>query len=779
RSESGVEVVERRKGRSVIIRKRKKKEESMPEASPIVERDDDKSVEKTEEIKEIKTTKSEPALGSDTEQVFTESIEEFAETELPSEEELEKAVEVEKVKEEVVEKIKKKGRKLKPKKEEIIDEDTLEELRKAFKTKLPGRKREYLVEDRRSKMRPYSGAQNRGKARAKLRKETTKDAGISQEDSIIAEVIPFPAKPTKKIIKVGESITVGELAKKMGVKAASLIKKLMELGANYTINQSMDPEIVTIVAEEFGFEVTIDKFDEDELLDDQEQEITGEYQPRPPVVTVMGHVDHGKTTLLDTIRKANVVDAETGGITQHIGAYYVSVDSRKVVFIDTPGHEAFTSMRARGAKVTDIVILVVAADDGVMPQTIEAVNHAKAAGVPIIVAINKIDKPESNPDTVRRQLSEIGLVAEEWGGDTIFTEVSAKGNKGIKELLELILLQSDVSDLKAISNKRANGVVIEAELTKGRGPLANVIVNEGTLKVGDFIVAGTTFGKVRALIDDKGNRLESAEPSMPVEVMGISRVPTAGEKFYVVKNEKTAKEIVQYRESKKRQQLPASTSKLSLEDLFDSIEKEKIKELLLVIKADTQGSVEAIREAVLRLGTEKCRVKVVHSGVGAINETDVSLASASNAIVLGFNVRPDAKALDGAAKEGVSLELHPIIYDAVDRIKKAMEGLLEPVIKEKVVAHAEVKATFSISKIGTIAGCSVTDGKITRSDNVRVVRDGVVIFEGKLSSLKRFKDDVREVQSGFECGIGIESFNDIKVGDILELYTLEEIKQEL
>jgi len=667
RSESGVEVVERRKGRSVIIRKRKKKEESMPEASPIIERDDDKSVEKTEltsqlrdaiekpeEIKEIKTTKSEPALGSDTEQVFTESIEEFAETELPSEEELEKAVEVEKVKEEVVEKIKKKGRKLKPKKEEIIDEDTLEELRKAFKTKLPGRKREYLVEDRRSKMRPYSGAQNRGKARAKLRKETTKDAGISQEDSIIAEVIPFPAKPTKKIIKVGESITVGELAKKMGVKAASLIKKLMELGANYTINQSMDPEIVTIVAEEFGFEVTIDKFDEDELLDDQEQEITGEYQPRPPVVTVMGHVDHGKTTLLDTIRKANVVDAETGGITQHIGAYYVSVDSRKVVFIDTPGHEAFTSMRARGAKVTDIVILVVAADDGVMPQTIEAVNHAKAAGVPIIVAINKIDKPESNPDTVRRQLSEIGLVAEEWGGDTIFTEVSAKGNKGIKELLELILLQSDVSDLKAISNKRANGVVIEAELTKGRGPLANVIVNEGTLKVGDFIVAGTTFGKVRALIDDKGNRLESAEPSMPVEVMGISRVPTAGEKFYVVKNEKTAKEIVQYRESKKRQQLPASTSKLSLEDLFDSIEKEKIKELLLVIKADTQGSVEAIREAVLRLGTEKCRVKVVHSGVGAINETDVSLASASNAIVLGFNVRPDTKALDGAAKEGLS-----------------------------------------------------------------------------------------------------------------------------
>jgi len=793
RSESGVEVVERRKGRSVIIRKKKRKEEPNSEDVPVVEKSDEEPIEKAEftdqlpeiiekpeDVKEAKKTKPEPILSHDTEKAVTETTGKIDRSEILPEDQIEKTDELEKVKEKVeLEKVKKKGRKLKPKKEEIIDEDTLEELRKAFKTKLPGRKKEYLVEDRRSRIRPYSTAQNRDKATAKVRKEFTKSAAISREDSITGEVIPFPTQPTKRIIKISESITVGELAKKMGLKAAKLIKKLIELGANYTINQSIDQETVAIAADEFGFEVALDKFEEQELLTDADNEQIGEYLPRPPVVTVMGHVDHGKTTLLDTIRKSNVVDEESGGITQHIGAYYVSVDSRKVVFVDTPGHEAFTSMRARGAKVTDIVILVVAADDGVMPQTTEAVNHAKAAGVPIIVAINKIDKPESNPDTVRRQLSEIGLVPEEWGGDIMFAEVSAKGNKGIEELLELILLQADVLELKAMPEKKANGVVIEAELSKGRGPLATVIISEGTLRVGDFLVAGTTSGKVRALVDDNGNRLESGGPSMPVEIMGLSRVPTAGERFYVVKNEKTAKEIVNYREGKERQRLTASTRKLSLEDLFESIEKEEIKELLLVIKADTQGSVEAIKEAVLKLGTEKCRVRVVHPGVGGINETDVILASASNAIVLGFNVRPDAKAMSAAEQEGVSLELHKIIYDAVDRIKKAMEGLLEPVIKERIAAHADVKATFNISKIGTIAGCAVTDGKITRSDNVRVVRDGIGIFEGELSSLKRFKDDVREVQAGFECGIGIENFNDIKVGDTLELYTLEEIKQEL
>ncbi|MBI4228293.1 MAG: translation initiation factor IF-2 [Deltaproteobacteria bacterium] len=682
-------------------------------------------------------------------------------------------------KEDEEEKVKKKGRKIKPKREEIIDEDTLEELRRAFKTKLPGRKREYLVEDRRSRVRSVQGGLQREKPSLRIRKDYAKNTEPGKYEAPSAEIIPFPTKRIKKNIKLGDAITVGELAKKMGVKVGEVIKRLMELGAKYTVNQSIDHKTATIVAEELGFEVTVDKFEEDELLYENDQEVKGEYVTRPPIVTVMGHVDHGKTTLLDTIRKTNVVGEEMGGITQHIGAYCVGVDERKVVFVDTPGHEAFTAMRARGANVTDIVVLVVAADDGVMPQTIEAVNHAKAAGVPIIVAINKVDKPESNPEMVKRQLSDTGLIPEEWGGDTLFAEISAKNNIGIKELLELVLLQADVMELKAIKDKRANGIVIEAELSKGRGPLATIIVNEGTIKVGDFIVAGTTYGRVRALIDDKGNREDSAGPSLPVEIMGLSAVPGAGERLYVVKDERIAKELVTHREIKERQRLTASRRRLSLEDLFESIQKEEVKELLLIIKADTQGSVEAIKDAVSKLSTDKCRVNVVHSGAGAINETDVTLAVASNAIVLGFNVRPDVKALSVAEKEGVSIELHTIIYDAVDRIKKAMEGLLEPVIKERILAHAEVKATFSISKIGTIAGCIVTDGKVSRGNRVRIVREGVLVYDGKISSLKRFKDDVREVQTGFECGIGIENFNDIKVADTLEFYDLEEIKQEL
>jgi translation initiation factor IF-2 len=455
------------------------------------------------------------------------------------------------------------------------------------------------------------------------------------------------------------------------------------------------------------------------------------------------------------------------------------VDGRKIVFIDTPGHEAFTAMRARGAQVTDIVILVVAADDGVMPQTTEAVNHAKAAEVPLVVAVNKIDKPDANIERVKRQLSELGLVPEEWGGDTLFAEVSAKKKTGINELLELVLLQADILELKANPEKRANGVVIEAELDKGRGPVVTVVVKEGTLRIGDCLVAERTYGRVRALIDDKGNRIEEAGPSIPVEIMGLSGVPSAGEHFYVVRDEKTAKEIVSHRETKERERIAAKKTKLSLEDLFASLEKGEIKELPLVIKADTQGSVEALKEAITKLSTEKCRVKVVHAGVGAINETDITLASASNAVVVGFNVRPDTKALEASERESVSLELHTIIYDAVDRIKKAMEGLLEPVIKEKIVGSAEVKATFHVSKMGTIAGCLVTSGKVVRGHDIRVVRDGVVIFEGRISSLKRFKDDAREVQNGYECGIGIENFNDIKVGDKFEVYTFEEIKQKL
>jgi len=794
RSESGEEVFERRKGRSVILRKKKKAGEPDVRAAQLIEEGVGKAVDKTPAETQLITPEE---VSEETREIETEIIEEqpIPESEAGREtipEQIEvQGLRIEEAKEEAKrpegvgekeveeEKVKKKGRKVKPKREEIIDEDTLEELRRAFKTKLPGRKREYLVEDRRSRVRPLQGSLQREKPSLRIRKDYAKDIESGKFEAPSAEIIPFPRKPIKKSIKLGDTITVGGLAKKMGVKVGEVIKRLMDLGAKYTVNQSIDHETAAIVAEELGFEVTVDKFEEDELLFESDQEVKGEYVPRPPIVTVMGHVDHGKTTLLDTIRKANVVAEEMGGITQHIGAYCVSVDERKVVFVDTPGHEAFTAMRARGANVTDIVILVVAADDGVMPQTVEAVNHARAAGVPIIVAINKVDKPESNPDMVKRQLSDIGLIPEEWGGDTLFAEISAKTNVGIKELLELVLLQADVMELKAIEDKRAIGAVIEAELSKGRGPLATIIVNEGTIRVGDYVIAGTTYGRVRALIDDKGNREDSAGPSLPVEVMGLSGVPSAGERLYVVKDEKTAKELVTHREIKERQRLTASKRKLSLEDLFESIQKEEVKELLLIIKADTQGSVEAIKDAVSKLSTDKCRVNIVHSGVGAINETDVTLAVASNAIVLGFNVRPDVNALSLAEKEGVSTELHTIIYDAVDRIKKAMEGLLEPVIKERVLAHAEVRATFTISKIGTIAGCIVTDGKVSRGNRVRLLRDGVLIYEGKLSSLKRFKDDVREVQTGFECGIGIENFNDIKVADTLEFYDLEEIKQQL
>lgn len=790
RSDGGEEVVERRKGKSVILRKKKKIEEPIIEEATLQELESSRISEiaiedipqhiPEEQIEEKKILVPiiEQVLSSEAEKVIVP--EEIASPEVVQvEQQKKKEEEKEKQRGEEEDKTKRKGRKVKVKKEEIIDEDTLEELRRAFKTKLPVRKREYLVEDRRSRSRAGLVSTYRDKSSSRVRKEYTRGSEVPYKDNEFADVIPFPTKQVKRTIKVGESITIGELAKRMGVKAGELIKKFMELGAIYTINQSIDPETISIVAEELGFDVIVDKFEEEQLLFDQDKDANGEYKTRPPVVTVMGHVDHGKTTLLDTIRKTKVVSEEHGGITQHIGAYCVSLDGRKVVFIDTPGHEAFTAMRARGAKVTDIVILVVAADDGVMPQTTEAINHAKAAGVPIIVAINKIDKPGSNPDLIRRQLSETGLIPEEWGGDTLFSEVSAKGNKGIKELLELVLLQADVLELKAIDNKRANGVVIEAELNKGRGPTATVIINEGTLRVGDCVVAGVTFGRIRALLDDKGSRLSLAGPSMPIEIMGLSGVPVAGERFNVVKDEKTARDIANYRETKERQRITATRRKLSLEDLFESIEKEGKKELLLIIKADTQGSVEVVKESVLKLSTPKCSVKVVHAGVGAINETDVNLASASNAVILGFNARPDAKAHFAAEREGVSLEIHTIIYDAVDRIKKAMEGLLEPVLKEKVAGHAEVKAIFNISRVGSIAGCKVLDGKVSRGNNVRVMREGSSIFDGKLNSLKRFKDDVREVQSGFECGIGIESFNDIKIGDNLEFYALEEIRQEL
>ena len=804
RSESGTETVERRKGARVVLRRKKKsiepeelpeeiKEDSLPQDQEVKEQITDKdpvefeSKTLNDEVASEETT--EPALDDISKQEIQEEAEQelvasgdSVETKETQDEDSLKSPKVEQEQkqpaEESANKFKKKGKKAKPKREEIIDEDTLEELRKAFRAKLPGRRREYLVEGGRSRPRP-SGSPQRGKSQDRVSRNDSVVAKAQSGDAP-AEVLPFPAKPSKRVIKIGESINVGELAKLMSLKAGELIKKLIALGVTATINQSIDNETAQLLAEEFGYEVQIEIFEEEDLLlETEEENIDSDMSTRPPVVTVMGHVDHGKTTLLDTIRKANVVEGEAGGITQHIGAYSVDVSDRKVAFVDTPGHEAFTAMRARGAKVTDVVILVVAADDGVMPQTVEAVNHAKAAEVPIIVAVNKIDKPDAEPDKIKRELSELGLIAEDWGGDTLFAEVSAKQNTGIKELLELILLQADVLELTADINKRANGFVIEAVLDKGRGPVATVIVNEGTLRVGDTVVAGTTFGKVRALISDRGDRVKEAGPAVPVEIMGLSGVPEAGERFYAVKDEKAAKDVVGHRETKQRETIAAKERKPSLENLFETLEEDEAKELALIIKADTQGSVEAVRESITKLSTEKCQVKIVHTGVGGVNETDVILASASNAIIVGFNVRPDVKALEMSEREGISLELHTIIYNLIDRVRGAMEGLLDPIVKEKITGHAEIRETFNISRIGTIAGCFVNDGQVTRDSNVRVLREGVIIFDGKLSSLKRFKDDAKEVNAGYECGITIERFNDVKVGDTFEFYMHEEFKQEL
>jgi translation initiation factor IF-2 len=585
-------------------------------------------------------------------------------------------------------------------------------------------------------------------------------------------------KAIKRIIKITESITVGEMAKRMGAKANDLIRALMKLGFMATINHPLDFDTATIIAADFGYEVENVAIDLDEMLeaapDNAEDMIK-----RPPVVTIMGHVDHGKTSLLDAIRTTNVIAGEAGGITQHIGAYDVELSGRKITFLDTPGHEAFTAMRARGAKVTDIVILVVAADDGVMPQTREAVNHSKAAGVPIIIAVNKIDKPEAKPERVKQELMEFGLVSEEWGGDTIFVEVSAKKHINVESLLEMILLQADVLELKANPDKDARGTIIEAKLDRGRGPVATVLVQEGTLKVGDYFVSGVHFGRVRAMQNDRGEKVMEAGPSMPVEVIGLTGVPDAGDSFVVLADERQAKEIAMHRQQKIRETELAKTSKLSLEQLYEKIQKGEVKELNVVVKGDVQGSVEAVAESLRKLSTDAIRLRIINSSVGAINETDVNLATASNAIVLGFNVRPEVKAQALAEKEGVDIRLYNIIYDAVDDIKKAMEGLLEPTLKEKFLGRAEVREVFSVPKHGNVAGCYVLDGKMVRNSQVRLLRDNIVVYEGKMASLRRFKDDVKDVASGYECGISLENYNDIKTGDIIESFEMEKFATKL
>ncbi|MGH7216875.1 MAG: translation initiation factor IF-2 [Nitrospiraceae bacterium] len=643
---------------------------------------------------------------------------------------------------------------------------------KAKKTRKPGRTREEV------ELRLREDAARWQDLRAIPVQQRRDDRSKHVHHSAPGEV----TKPRRKSFKLMPGMTVKEFAELIGQRPADIMRKLMDMGQMLTFNQTMNVDAAVIIAEENGIkiDVSMEKAGE-ELLDSVVQtEEDLQLEPRPAVVTIMGHVDHGKTSLLDAIRQTKVAEGEAGGITQHIGAYTVAVGGKQVTFLDTPGHEAFTAMRGRGAKITDIVILVVAADDGVMPQTIEAINHAKAASVPIIVAINKIDKPGANSDRVKNALSEHGLISESWGGDTIMVEVSAKEKIGLDTLLEMILLQSEVLELKADPHRLAKGVVVEAKLERGRGPVATVLVQSGTLRVGDVFVVGIVSGKVRALITHTGAKVQEAGPSIPVEVAGLPGVPSAGDVFQVVNDERIAREIAEDRARKQRTADLSGSAKVTLDDLFAKIKEGSVKELALVIKSDVQGSAEALTAGVEKLATAAVKLRVIHSGVGGVTESDVLLAAASNAIVVGFNVRPEPKAAALAEQQGVDIRLYTIIYDALAEIKAAMEGLLEPTLKERTLGRAEVRQVFMVSKAGVIAGSYVVDGMITRAAvGVRVIRDSVVVYEGKVGSLRRFKDDVREVQQGYECGISVENFNDIKAGDIIEAYAVDKIAAKL
>jgi translation initiation factor IF-2 len=588
------------------------------------------------------------------------------------------------------------------------------------------------------------------------------------------------AKAIKRRIKIDETIVLSELAKRMNIKAAEMIAKLFGLGVMATVNQTIDYDTAALVAAEFSYEIEKATFEEDAILKvTQDQDDPEKLTPRPPVVTIMGHVDHGKTSLLDVIRKSRVTEGEAGGITQHIGAYMVSTDRGQIAFLDTPGHEAFSAMRSRGAHITDIVILVVAADDGVMPQTVEAVNHAKAAKVPIIVAVNKIDKPDAEPERVQRQLAELGIISEGWGGENIFVHVSAKQKIGIDTLLEMILLQAEVLELKANADKLAAGHVVEAKLDAGRGPVATVLVKEGTLKAGDAVVCGVHHGKVRALLDDYGRKVDIATPSMPVEIIGLSGVPMAGDEMIALKDEKDAKQVSQHRIQKQRAKELAKTSRLSLDKLYERMKEGQIKDLNLIIKADVDGSLEAIRDSLTKLSNQEVNINIIHAATGTITESDISLAAVSEAIIVGFNVRPNAKVQEMATDEGVDIRYHNIIYNVIKEIKDAIVGMMESTFEERILGRAEVREIFHVPKVGTIAGSHVTDGRIERGQRARLLRDGIVTYDGKAVSLRRFKDDVKEVQAGYECGIGLENYNDIKIGDVIEFYYMEEIRPEV
>ncbi|MFN3976350.1 MAG: translation initiation factor IF-2 [Aquificaceae bacterium] len=619
--------------------------------------------------------------------------------------------------------------------------------------------REQKVEEKPQKPQPPKEKPSKGEEQIlkKLEQQIKKEKREEKEEEI-------------KIVQIPEVITVRELAELMKVPPNQVMAELLKRGILATINQTVPSEVALQVAEALGFLAEIKR---EEVKEEEEERVEEGGEPRPPVVVVMGHVDHGKTTLLDTIRKTRVAEKEKGGITQHIGASVVEMpDGRKITFLDTPGHEAFTSLRARGAQVTDIAVLVVAADDGVMPQTIEAINHAKAFNVPIIVAVNKIDKPGADPQRVRRELSELGLIPEEWGGDTIFVDVSAKTGQNVESLLEYILLLADILELKANPNKRAKGTIIESKLDKQRGIVATVLVQEGTLRVGDVFVAGTTYGKVRAMFDDKGRRVNSAGPSIPVEVLGFEELPMAGDQLRVVEDEKKARQIAEQRKIKKEQMEKVSKG-FVLEEVFKKIQEGELKELKIIIKADTVGSLEALKKSFTELSTPEVSVRIIHGDVGGITENDVMLAKASGAIIIGFNTRPDVKAREVAEAEKVDIRLYSIIYEAIEDVRKALKGMLKPVEREVVHGSAEVRATFKIKGVGTVAGCYVLEGKILRNAKARLIRDGVVIFDGKIESLKRFKEDVQEVAKGFECGIKLKDYNDVKVGDIIECYEVK------
>ncbi|MEH7353126.1 translation initiation factor IF-2 [Neobacillus drentensis] len=622
-----------------------------------------------------------------------------------------------------------------------------------------------------AKARPYNNNQNRNNNNNKKKKSHTP---VQHAQPVKKKEKELPAK-----ITFSESLTVGELAKKIYREPSEIIKKLFLLGVMATINQVLDKDAIELIAGEYGVEVEEEiKIDTTDLEVYFTEDTAEDLVERPSVVTIMGHVDHGKTTLLDSIRNTKVTEGEAGGITQHIGAYQVVENGKKITFLDTPGHAAFTTMRARGAKITDITILVVAADDGVMPQTVEAINHAKAAEVPIIVAVNKMDKEAANADRVMQELTEHGLVSEAWGGDTIFVPLSAKTGEGIDNLLEMILLVSEVEEYKANPKRKAVGTVIEAQLDKGRGSVATLLVQNGTLKIGDPIVVGNTHGRVRAMVNDKGRRVKEAEPSTPVEITGLSDVPQAGDRFVVFDDEKTARQVGEARAQQALAAQRGEKSIVSLENLFDQLKQGEMKDLNIILKADVQGSAEAVAASLQKIDVEGVNIKIIHSGAGAINESDITLAAASNAIVIGFNVRPDVNAKRAAEAEKVDVRLHRIIYKVIEEIEAAMKGMLDPEFEEKIIGQAEIRQTFKVSKVGTIAGSYVTDGKITRDSGIRLIRNGVVIFEGQIDALKRFKDDAKEVAQGYECGITIKNFNDVKEGDIIEAYVMEEIERK-